>query len=133
MCGVLLLRVMQKKRTFDYKQAIVVRGDLNLSRGKWCAQAAHAAVMASEGVRKTHRSWFNGWCREGQKKVVLQVSELGELEEIKKVADSVGIPSATVVDFGLTEVEPGTVTCVGIGPAPSKLVDKVTGSLRLFK
>ncbi|MBO3802484.1 MAG: peptidyl-tRNA hydrolase [Candidatus Brockarchaeota archaeon] len=118
---------------FAYKQSIVVRGDLELSRGKWCAQAAHASVLASEDARKKRRSWFRRWCEEGQKKVVLQVPALGELEELKRAADSLGIPSAVVVDYGLTEVDPGTVTCVGIGPAPSELVDKVTGSLKLFK
>ncbi|MGQ9514028.1 MAG: peptidyl-tRNA hydrolase Pth2 [Thermoproteota archaeon] len=122
-----------KPRRFDYKQSIVVRGDLDLSRGKWCAQVAHASVIASEDARKRHRSWFKEWFKEGQKKVVLEASELEELVKLKNAAEALGIPSAIVVDYGLTEVAPGTVTCVGIGPAPGKLVDKVTGSLRLFK
>lgn len=118
---------------FEYKQCIVVRTDLQLSVGKWCAQAAHAAVMASDEARLRHRSWFRGWSREGQKKVVLRVSSLEELLELRRKAEELGLPTSVVEDRGLTEVEPGTVTCIGVGPARSELVDKVTSSLSLFR
>jgi len=120
-------------KQFGYKQVIVVRAELNLSRGKWCAQAAHASVMATESARRHHRSWYKRWLEEGQRKVVLQVASLEGLRRLKAMADRGGMPSATVEDYGLTEVAPGTVTCIGIGPAPSGLVDKVTGSLALFR
>jgi len=42
------------------------------------------------------------------------------------------LASAIVHDRGLTQVEPGTATCVGIGPAPADLVDKITGTLPLL-
>ena len=124
---------MSAARTFNYKQVIVVRAELDLSRGKWCAQAAHASVMVTEETRKRHRAWYRKWLEEGQKKVVLQVPSLEELQGLKVLAEKMGIPSAIVVDYGLTEIAPGTVTCIGMGPAPSELVDKVTGSLPLFR
>jgi len=120
-------------KQFSYKQVIVARAELNLSRGKWCAQAAHASVMATEQARRHHRSWYKKWLEEGQRKVVLQVASQEELRRLKEMADKGGMPSVIVEDYGLTEVAPGTMTCIGIGPAPTGLVDKVTGSLALFK
>jgi len=36
-----------------------------------------------------------------------------------------------VKDAGHTEIPPGTVTVVGIGPGPRSEIDKITGDLQL--
>ncbi|MDF2956133.1 peptidyl-tRNA hydrolase Pth2 [Candidatus Alkanophaga liquidiphilum] len=113
----------------EYKQCIVMRGDLKLSKGKLAAQAAHAAVSSYERApRRARRAWL----RSGQKKVVLRVSTLGELLELKRLAETLGLPCALVQDAGLTEVPKGTVTALGIGPAKAEKIDKVTGNLSLL-
>lgn len=54
------------------------------------------------------------------------------LQKIAKQAKTMGLLSNIVLDAGHTQVDPGTKTVCGIGPGPSKLVDKITGHLKLF-
>jgi PTH2 family peptidyl-tRNA hydrolase len=117
---------------FRYKQVIVFRSNLRLSKGKTAAQAGHAAVSAAEEARKHHRAWFDGWSREGQCKIAVKVKNEEELLELEARAIQMGLPHTRIVDRGLTEVPPGTVTCLGIGPAPVEKVDNITGNLPLL-
>jgi len=111
----------------EYKQVIVVRGDLKITKGKLAAQAAHAAVTAAD--RSTHK---RKWLIEGQKKSVLKVAGERELLEILQDAKDAGLATVLIEDAGRTEIPAGTRTCVGIGPAPEKQVDKITGHLKLL-
>jgi PTH2 family peptidyl-tRNA hydrolase len=43
-----------------------------------------------------------------------------------------GLPHAVVRDAGHTQLDPGTVTTLAVGPANDAMVDKVTGDLSLF-
>lgn len=117
---------------FRYKQVIVFRSDLRLSRGKTAAQAGHAAVSAAEEARKHRKEWFDGWFREGQCKIAVKVPNEKALTELSEQAKEMGLPCALIVDRGLTEIPPDTVTCLGIGPAPAERVDKITGKLPLL-
>jgi PTH2 family peptidyl-tRNA hydrolase len=117
---------------FEYKQVIVFRADLKLSKGKMAAQAGHAAVSASEEARKRHRSWWEAWLYEGQRKIAVKVKDEKALLELEEAAKDLGLPNALIVDRGLTEIPPDTVTCLGIGPAPEEEMDKLTGKLPLL-
>lgn len=117
---------------FQYKQAIIVRHDLKMSKGKTAAQVAHASVSSYLAASRSNPRWTEDWLREGQKKVVLKVSSLEEILELKERADRERIPNAIIADAGLTELEPGTVTCLGLGPAPSETIDRLTSSLKLL-
>lgn len=114
------------------KQVIVVRRDLGMGTGKIAAQVGHACVLGAEHVRRSHREWYDAWTEFGQEKVVLKVSSLSELEDVKKHAISLGLPWSEVTDAGHTQIEPGTITCISIGPAPEDIIDKVTKSLKLL-
>lgn len=111
---------------------LVVRTELGLSPGKTAAQVAHAAVMLTlEGLERGDKR-VKPWLSEGQKKVVLKARTLDEMEVLRKKALGQGLRAMYVEDAGLTEIPPGTKTVLGIGPALTGEVDKVTGTLPLL-
>jgi PTH2 family peptidyl-tRNA hydrolase len=116
----------------EFKQVIIVRRDVNMGTGKIAAQVAHAAVMGAEKVKVSRREWFNSWFVAGQAKVVVKVKSVEELIKVRNLAEDLHLPVVQVQDSGLTQIPPGTITCIGIGPAPSELVDKVTFELKLL-
>jgi len=116
----------------DVKQVIVVRTDLKMGKGKLATQVAHAAVESFVRVLNEKPEIARKWLSQGQKKVVLKVSTLNELLEIYKKALREGLIAVIIRDAGLTQLEPGTITCVGIGPDYSSKIDTVTGKLKLL-
>lgn len=115
----------------EYKQAIVVRADLQMGKGKIAAQSAHASLAAFEKTQEKNAEWANEWKMQGQQKVVLKVVSKKELLELFEQAKTT-LPCALIKDAGHTQVEPGEITCLGIGPAPENLIDKFTGKLKLL-
>jgi PTH2 family peptidyl-tRNA hydrolase len=113
----------------EYKQCIVTRDDLKLSKGKLAVQVAHAAVTASDFADKKDR---DEWMKDGQKKVVLKTGTLQDLFLLKEMARREGLSTALITDAGLTQIPPGTVTVLGIGPAAVEKIDKVVGKLKLM-
>jgi PTH2 family peptidyl-tRNA hydrolase len=111
------------------KQAIVARADLNMGEGKLAAQVAHASLSAYEDADRRTK---NEWKGEGQKKIVLQADGESQLFELADVAEREGIAHAIVRDAGHTELEPGTVSALAVGPAREDIVDRVTGDLSLY-
>ncbi len=116
----------------DYKQVIVVRRDLGMGTGKIAAQVAHAAVMGAEKAKEKRPEWFEAWHDGGQAKVVVKVKGMDELIHVRKRAEGLRLPVVQVQDRGLTQIPPDTTTCIGIGPGPADLIDKVTRDLKLL-
>ena len=114
---------------FRFKQCLVIRNDVKMSCGKRCAQAAHASIGAYNNADKTLQK---AWLSEGQKKVVLRADDERTLYELKVIAERNGISSSLIHDAGLTEIPPGTITALGLGPAKSEELDKITGTLPLL-
>ena len=112
-----------------YKQCIVVRNDLKLSKGKLAAQVAHASLSAFLNANiLVRRKWFK--C--GQKKVVLKVSSLNELLNMEKKVSKSKLPYSLIKDAGLTHIPPGTITTLGIGPEREDRIDGITGHLKML-
>lgn len=113
----------------EYKQVILVRMDLKMSKGKVASQVSHASV---EAVLRSSSSKVKVWREEGMAKIVLKVKDKGELMKYKQIAKDYGLITAVIQDAGRTEVEPGTITCLAIGPDDEEKIDKVTGNLKIL-
>jgi PTH2 family peptidyl-tRNA hydrolase len=106
--------------------------DLNMSRGKIAVQVAHGSVSAAEQTRVNKQEIWRAWLREGQKKVAVKVASEEEILELRRKAVSHSLPHALIRDAGMTELPPGTLTVIGIGPAKTETIDEVTGELKLL-
>lgn len=115
-----------------YKQTIVMRADLMMGRGKIGAQASHASVLAYERVKREEPDIAKEWFELGMKKIVLKVASEKELLEYYNLGKEAGILCELVHDAGHTQIEPGTLTCFGAGPADEKKLDKIFGKLKLL-
>ena len=111
------------------KQAIVARTDVGMGEGKLAAQVAHASLSAYQDASRQARTT---WQSEGQTKVVLSVDSESRLFELADAADREGLPYAVVRDAGHTQLDPGTVTALAVGPGGDDRVDRVTGDLSLY-
>ncbi len=112
-----------------HKQVMVVRKDLKMGKGKLAAQVAHASL---EAYKKAGPGDVREWEEEGMKKVVVAAKDMGELMRVKDLAKAAKLPYAVIRDAGKTQLEPGTVTVIGIGPAEEGRIDRVTKDLRLL-
>lgn len=112
-----------------YKQVIIIRKDLKLSKGKIAAQCAHASLDA---YKKSDQSTREKWEAEGMKKVVLKVNNLRELRNVYASALKMNLPACIIKDAGRTEIQRGTITAVGIGPDKEEAIDKITKHLKLL-
>lgn len=121
-----------KKTKYNYKQVIVVRSDIKMSRGKMAVQVAHAAVSAFFETFKKKPEYCIKWLREGQPKIVLRASDEKELQNIYRKAIENGLITVLIIDSGLTELERGTKTCIAIGPDEINKIDSITGHLKLI-
>lgn len=113
------------------KQAIVVRIDLGMGKGKIAAQVSHASLSAYRKTEAQDQDTARKWEEEGQKKVVLKVSSEGELIALFEMMKR-EIPCALIRDAGHTQVEPGSITCFGAGPAEESAINRHTKHLKLL-
>ena len=127
------------------KQVIVIRADLKLRRGKECAQVAHAASMwmrdyalecsksAELGLPPaTLTTEQQDWLASNYRKIVVKCMSEKELRHIADIAESRGLNTYIVTDDGLTEVPPGTVTALAIGPYAEQFFVGLTDHLPLY-
>lgn len=62
----------------------------------------------------------------------MQIKSEGEMLELQGKARSLGITAEVIADAGRTQIDAGSLTVLGVGPAPKSEVDAVTGGLKLL-
>jgi PTH2 family peptidyl-tRNA hydrolase len=113
---------MVERRTFRYKQVIILRTDLDMSIGKVGIQAAHGSIQSYMHSDPYIR---DQWYSEGMKKVLL--GSTGES------LANFPFPHTLIIDFGLTEFDGETITGIALNIDDSIKVDKITKRLKLYK
>jgi len=66
------------------------------------------------------------------KKVALRVTGKDKLLDYYKEAVKSDLPVTIIADAGYTQIPPGSLTVVGIGPAPEEIIDLITKDLKLL-
>ena len=124
------------------KQVIVMRKDLNLSKGRLVTQGAHASVAFLTGLIKEYnplqltdsqlqlneaqKEWIYGTFY----KVCLSVDSEKELLDIGHQAVTIGLNVKYIQET--TGFDEPTFTCLSIGPDYSSKIDPVTKHLKLL-
>ena len=119
------------------KQIIIVRKDLNMSKGKMAAQVAHASMAFLTSVMKKnskisiynssyyscrfliHKKLYEDWICGSFTKVILEAKNKYQLEKVYKIANELGLEDGVdffpIKDNCYTELEPDAIDVNGIG------------------
>lgn len=114
------------------KMVIVARTDLPLTTSKLASQCAHAAVSCYSLTRKTNPDFAEKYLAYGQTKIVVKCNNENALINLAQEAKKAKIISAIIEDAGRTRNQPGIKTVLGIGPARTEDIDKITKHLKLM-
>ena len=87
------------------------------------------------GEKNPDSAWaryLRRWERSGQAKIAVQAKSQEELVELRDRARALGLVAEVIADAGRTQIEAGSLTVLGVGPAPKSVVDQITGALKLL-
>lgn len=128
----------------ETKQVIVMRSDLNMTKGKLVAQGSHASLAFI--TRRLQPVFARGlshavnlssveqlWLANSFVKITVKVNSEEELLSIKSDAEAAHIECHLVTDDGRTMFNGiPTNTCLALGPDLAERIDAITGHLRLL-
>ena len=114
---------------YDIKQVIVIQKNLNMRKGKMCAQAAHASMKVffdrmnfEEGQPMNVHRWdcaftkeMLEWMNSSFAKIVVSVNSEAELLALRDQVEKAGIVHALILDNGNTEFKLECTKCHGGG------------------
>lgn len=115
----------------ELKQMLIVRKDLNMRKGKMCAQTAHASLKAT--LENLEHPSVKAWLSDKFTKICVSVDSEQELFDVYNNAIQEGLIATLIIDAGLTEFQGvPTMTCIAVGPASAEDLEPITGHLKLL-
>jgi PTH2 family peptidyl-tRNA hydrolase len=142
----------------ECKLVLVVRTDLGMTKGthmsdvihvfmvansncaiagKIAAQCSHATLACYKALARApagspESQILRRWERLGQAKIAVQTKSQEEMLSLRQNARNLGLTAEVIQDAGRTQIEAGSMTVLGVGPAAKSLVNKITGHLKLL-
>lgn len=136
-----------EKESYNIRQTIVLRTDLNMRKGKMVSMGSHASMLSLVSHlhidtidKKSHigtiidiDSPLALWLSGSFAKITLGCNSEEELFELYNKAKSMNIPVVMITDNGVTEFNGvKTNTAIAIGPYHKDEIDKITKDLKLL-
>ncbi|PWN19645.1 peptidyl-tRNA hydrolase II [Microstroma glucosiphilum] len=126
--------------TSAHRIVLLVRDDLKMDRGKIAVQCSHAALLLytlpssstaslTSPLSRDVARWRSAWQAEGHPALPLRIPDLHSMHALALEAQQRGVPTAIVRDAGRTQVQRGSETVLGIGPAEGRVMDEICGHL----
>lgn len=116
----------------NQKLACIVNNSLKMGKGKIAAQVGHACIKAYREFSIHHPSEARAWIDGGEKKIILKAPSRTEIEKIAAEARDAGLETYEIKDAGHTQIPPGSLTVLAIGPASEKKIDNICSNLKLL-
>ncbi|RUS19680.1 hypothetical protein BC937DRAFT_87111, partial [Endogone sp. FLAS-F59071] len=116
----------------EHKMVLVVRTDLGMTKGKAAAQCAHAALANFKVMQKTNPEMLSEWEETGHAKITLKCDSEDQMLALRNQARTMGLCAMSIQDAGRTQIAAGSRTVLAIGPGPVKIINDITGHLKLY-
>ena len=116
----------------ECKMVLIVRTELKMDKGKVAAQCSHATLVAYQRALGYAPEYLKRWEDYGTAKITLKINTEKEMLDLQKKARKAGLVAVSILDAGKTQIAAGSRTVLAIGPGPLKLIDTITGDLKLY-
>ncbi|KAJ3078505.1 hypothetical protein HK102_004461, partial [Quaeritorhiza haematococci] len=107
---------LKVNRNADCKMVLVIRTDLEMTKGKVAAQCSHATLANYKAMMKTDPQTLAIWERNGQTKVTLKIKSEEEMLALQEKARKMGLCARSIQDAGRTQIAAGSRTVLAVGP-----------------
>ncbi|KAJ3088463.1 Peptidyl-tRNA hydrolase protein 2, mitochondrial, partial [Physocladia obscura] len=99
-----------------WKMVLLVRTDLEMSKGKAAAQCCHATLASVRKIEKQDPGGLHRWEKYGQAKITVKCPNEEQMIALQKQARLLGIVAESIRDAGRTQIAANSRTVCAIGP-----------------
>ncbi|KRH94850.1 Peptidyl-tRNA hydrolase [Pseudoloma neurophilia] len=118
---------------------LIINNDLKMSKGKILSQVCHLISEIFTTFLKEHVGVIKDWKKKGEAKIVLKASFQNIKDIIKNVENynnlidkNSQLKITRIHDAGRTQVAPGSLTVISIGPCEKEIASKFVADLKMY-